>query len=366
MFNTHVDDFACYPTCDAMFDELCAVLRTKYEITVTNNLVKHLGMHVNEYENGSVGISQPKHLQKLFDLCGYGDDHVGALIPIPEDWNEADQDDSPKIDVEPYRQLVGSVLFILKSRPDVAIALSKASSRTHKCTEKDMTVLRQTVSYLHATRHFELVYSRDCRKQRDAVLEIFAWADNAFMCYSDSKSQNGYCLSLGNHDTAKFMWYSGKSKCLPLSTCEGETDSAVEVTKEVKWARDVMEFCGHPQRRATYVGEDNQAMITLASKEAGTHGRTKHFTGRINYLIDNVKNGIIRLEYLRTEAQHADGLTKPFGPKAMKKFQQQMLGTQLHGIMAKKVRSVWWNLWGQAESQKRKHSVTFAAGTKQE
>jgi hypothetical protein len=137
LFNTHVDDFACYPTCDAMFDELCAVLRTKYEITVTNNLVKHLGMHVNEYENGSVGISQPKHLQKLFDLCGYGEDHVGALIPIPEDWNEADQDDSPKIDVEPYRQLVGSVLFILKSRPDVAIALSKASSRTHKCTERE-------------------------------------------------------------------------------------------------------------------------------------------------------------------------------------------------------------------------------------
>ena len=285
LFNIHVDDFACYPTCDIMFDELCAVLRTKYEITVTDNLVKHLGMHVNEYENGSVGISQPKHLQTLFDLCGYGDDHVGAVIPMPEDWNEADQDDSPKIDVEKYRQLMGSVLFILKTRPDVAVSLSKESSRTHKCTEKDMAVLKQTVSYLHATRHFELVYSRDCSKQQNAVLEIFGWADNAFMCYIDSKSQNGFCLSIGNHDTAKFMWYSGKSKCQPLSTCEGETDSAVELVKEITWARDVMEFCGHPQTRPTYIGEDNQAMITLASKEAGTHGRTNHFTGRINYLI---------------------------------------------------------------------------------
>jgi hypothetical protein len=347
-----------------MFDELCAVLRTKYEITVTDSLVKHLGMHVNEYENGSVGISQPKHLQTLFDLCGYGDDHVGAVIPMPEDWNEADQDDSPKIDVEKYRQLMGSVLFILKTRPDVAVSLSKASSRTHKCTEKDMVVLKQIVSYLHATRHFELVYSRDCSKQQNAVLEIFGWADNAFMCYIDSKSQNGFCLSIGNHDTAKFMWYSGKSKCQPLSTCEGETDSAVELVKEIHWARGVMEFCGHPQTRATYIGEDNQAMITLASKEAGTHGRTKHFTGRINYLIDNVKNGIIRLEYLRTDAQHADGLTKPFGPKAMKKFQKHMLGTQLHGIMAKKVRRVWWNLWDQDKDATKKHSVTFAAGTK--
>jgi hypothetical protein len=66
LFNTHVDDFACFPTCEAMYDELCAVLRTKYTITETRNLVKHLGMHVNEYANGSVGISQPKHLQTLF------------------------------------------------------------------------------------------------------------------------------------------------------------------------------------------------------------------------------------------------------------------------------------------------------------
>ena len=81
-----------------------------------------------------------------------------------------------------------------------------------------------------------------------------------------------------------------------------------------------MDFCGHTQPGPTYIGEDNQAVITLASKEAGAHGRTKHFTGRINYLIDNVKNGIIRLEYLRTEDQKADGLTKPFGLKAQEKF----------------------------------------------
>jgi hypothetical protein len=97
LFNTHVDDFAVFPTCEAMFDELLSVLRTKYEITVTDRLEKHLGMQVNEYENGSVGMSQPNHLQVLFDLCGYGDDHVGAEIPMPVDWNEADQDDSQRL-----------------------------------------------------------------------------------------------------------------------------------------------------------------------------------------------------------------------------------------------------------------------------
>ena len=132
------------------------MFKSKYDITVTDRLEKHLGMHVNHYVNDAVGLSQPKHLQVMFALCGFGDDHVGADIPMPVDWNEADQDDSP--------------MYVLKTRADVCVALSKESGRTHKCTEKDMAVLKQTVSYLHRTRHWELVYQRDCSAQRNTLL----------------------------------------------------------------------------------------------------------------------------------------------------------------------------------------------------
>ena len=57
-------------------------------------------------------------------------------------------------------------------------------------------------------------------------------------------------------------------------------------------------------------------------------------------MIDNVKNGIIRLEYLRTEDQKADGLTKPFGLKAQDKFHRDLMGKQMHGSVEKKVRRV--------------------------
>ena len=103
-----------------------------------------------------------------------------------------------------------------------------------------------------------------------------------------------------------------------------------------------------------------QAVITLASKEAGTHGRTKHFTGRINYLIDNVKNGIIRLEYLRTEEQKADGLTKPFAKKAMDKFRGDMMGKQMYGLVEKKVRRVKGDTYVEGTTL-----VRFAYGTKE-
>ena len=158
-----------------------------------------------------------------------------------------------------------------------------------------------------------------------------------------SHGQNGLCVKMApsaESESAMVSCSSSKSKILPLSTCEAEADVAVEGTKEATWGRELMEFCGHPQTGPTYIGEDNQAVITLASKEAGTHGRTKHFTGRINYLIDNVKNGIIRLEYLRTEEQKADGLTKPFGKKAMDKFRGDMMGKQMYGLVEKRVQRI--------------------------
>ena len=332
-------------------------------LSQTDWISKHLGMHVTQYVNEAVGLSQPKHLQVMFDLCGFGDDHVGADIPMPVDWNEADQDDSPKIDIEVYRKLMGVVLYVLKTRPDVCVALSKESGRTHKCTEKDMVVLKQTVSYLHRTRHWELVYQRDCSAQRDTLLQIFIFVDNAFQCYANSHGQDGICSKVAtsaDSESGMVMCSSSKSKILPLSTCEAEANVAVEGTKEAIWERDLMDFCGHTQPGPTYIGEDNQAVITLASKEAGTHGRTKHFTGRINYLIDNVKNGIIRLEYLRTEDQKADGLTKPFGLKAQEKFRGDLMGKQMHGIVAKKVRQI------KGESyQKGTRLVTFDADTKE-
>ena len=72
LFNTHVDDFAVFPTCEAMFEDLLDVLKSKYDITVTDRLEKHLGMHVNQYVNDAVGLSQPKHLQVIWRRSRWG------------------------------------------------------------------------------------------------------------------------------------------------------------------------------------------------------------------------------------------------------------------------------------------------------
>ena len=65
------------------------------------------------------------------------------------DWNEADQDDSPKIDIEVYRKLMGIVLYVLKTRSDVCVALRRADAQVHREGNDHACWLKENGAYIH-------------------------------------------------------------------------------------------------------------------------------------------------------------------------------------------------------------------------
>ncbi|CEJ62231.1 hypothetical protein PMG11_10737 [Penicillium brasilianum] len=64
---------------------------------------------------------------------------------------------------------------------------------------------------------------------------------------------------------------------------------------------------------------DNQSAIAL-SRNPKFHKRTKHFNVKFHYQRAVLNSGEISLEYIPTEEQAADGLTKPLGPSPFIKF----------------------------------------------
>ena len=52
-------------------------------------------------------------------------------------------------------------------------------------------------------------------------------------------------------------------------------------------------------------------MITLCTEYSGNHKRVKHYLNRINFMLKKVKTGVVHIEYLPSEDNKADGLTKP-------------------------------------------------------
>ena len=63
------------------------------------------------------------------------------------------------------------------------------------------------------------------------------------------------------------------------------------------------------ESKATIIFCDNQGAIALA-KDPQFHSRMKHVEIQHNFVREKVNNGTIQLEYINTESQVADGLTK--------------------------------------------------------
>ena len=88
-----------------------------------------------------------------------------------------------------------------------------------------------------------------------------------------------------------------------------------DITKDVVWLRRLLNELGAVQQRPTQVRVDNQAAIKL-SKNPEFHFKSKHIDTRYHFAREQQEKGMIVFEFIRTQEQPADMLTKglPAGP----------------------------------------------------
>jgi hypothetical protein len=118
-----------------------------------------------------------------------------------------------------------------------------------------------------------------------------------------------------------------KQTNVTLSSTEAEHSAAVEAVKEIMWLRQLLTELGFPQLEPTPIFEDNASMITLAQDYSGNHKRVKHYITRINFLIEQVKAGVVEFTHVATVDNIADILTKPLGPDQFLHLRPLLLGT---------------------------------------
>ena len=94
-----------------------------------------------------------------------------------------------------------------------------------------------------------------------------------------------------------------------LSTAEAEFVAATEAAKELTWLRNILTEIGFPQDDPSVLHEDNQATIRMATNPI-VSARNRHFSIKMSWIREQVANGIVTLQYVPTEDQIADILTK--------------------------------------------------------
>jgi hypothetical protein len=283
-------------------------------------------------DDGSLRLSQPGLISKTITAAGLDEDLSIRTYdtPMREDFSDEFQDDSPPCDPTKYRSLLGMLIFLLRSRPDIAYAVNRLATRSIGATEHDLFAIIRIVKYLRSTSELELIYSaQDTHCSPTSIGQLFAWADASYLTHRDSKSHSSICFSYGSTaPTGMFHSQSKKQSTVATSSTHGEVNSAFEATKEIVYFRAILAELGFTQIHPTILYVDNASLITLATKFSGNVKAVKHYMMRINYMIEQVAAASISITKVHTTFNTADIGTKPLAPTPFISHRNKLLGPQ--------------------------------------
>lgn len=216
-----------------------------------------------------------------------------------------------------YQSAVGSLMYImLGTRPDLAFAISVVSRYGSNPTEEHWKAVKRIFRYLKGTSNMRLTF-------QGPIQALTGYTDSDWAGDKDTRrSTSGYVFTLGS---APISWSSKRQPTVALSTCEAEYSGQTQAAKEAIWLKSLLsQLTGDDQYlKSVVIYGDNQGAIALA-KNPRFHARTKHIDIQTHYIRDSIATKQVALEYVPTENQIADGLTKPLPRDAFQAFRKAL------------------------------------------
>ncbi|MCH81234.1 hypothetical protein A2U01_0002018 [Trifolium medium] len=210
-------------------------------------------------------------------------------------------------DAKNYKQIVGSLMYLLATRLDLAFSVCLVARFMERPTEMHIAAIKRILRYLRGTVGFGIMYKRS-KKKSIAELKLQGWTDSDYAGdLDDRKSTSGYVFMLGN---AAVSWSSRKQPIVTFSTTEAEFVAAAACACQSIWLKNVLSHLQVMTDEKILVHCDNSSSIKL-TKNPILHGRCKHIDVRFHFLRDLTKDGVIELVHCKSQDQIADIMTKP-------------------------------------------------------
>lgn len=290
-------------------------LDQKFKIKAFGDVKSYIGLDI-EQTDSYIKLTQSEYIDRLlerFGMLGCKPAKTPAKTTQPQD-NEMGRPAPPGT---PYRQLVGALLYLFATRPDICVSVVKLSTRLENPTEEDWKAAKRVLRYLAGTKDKGIVYPRNVSE-----LKLWARSDSDWAgCKRTRRSTSGYAIFLGSGAVA---YKSKMQSIVALSSCEAEYIALVECIREIIWLVQHLQALGAVISRPVVVGIDNQAAIALA-KNPVLHEKTKHIDTRHHFIRQAVSSGLIRLVYVNTKDNVADILTKNTGYATFSTLSRQIV-----------------------------------------
>ncbi|KAL0373816.1 UNVERIFIED_CONTAM: Copia protein [Sesamum radiatum] len=238
-----------------MIEEFKEEIKRRFEIFDLGNITYFLGMEINLCDDG-IFISKKRYAWEILRKFKM---EKRKLVSTPLIHNEklSRSEKGDDADASLYRSLIGSLLYLTATKPDLMYAAGVLSRFMQSPDQVHMGVTKRVLRYVKGV----------------------------------------------------FSWLSKKQEVVAQSTANAEYMATVVAVNQAIWLRKVLTNLHLPQASATVIFVDNQSAISMA-KNPVHHGETKHINVKFHAIRVVERNGEVELIHCNSDVQVADILTK--------------------------------------------------------
>jgi hypothetical protein len=275
-------------------------LTSEFEMKDLGLMHYFLGLEVGQSPE-RIFLNQGKYaieILKRFEMleCKYMNTPMETKLKILVDTS------SELIDATLYKQISGLLMYWMNTRPDICFSMNTLSQFLVEPRHVHLVAAKHVMRYPKGTLDCGLIYDGD----HDFTLSGYTNSDWVGSV-SDRKSTSVCCFSLGS---TMISWQSRKQSSIALSTTEAEYIVVCSTSCEAIWLRKLLTGLFDLEMETTTILCDKQIFIKI-TKNHVFHDKSNHIEIRYHYICDMVQIGAINLQYVSTDEQVVDVLTKP-------------------------------------------------------
>ena len=322
----YVDDLFVTGSHPEEITEVKEMLKKQYEMKDLGRIQKYLGIEFVLSKEGII-MHQSTYADQI--ICGAGlSNSKPAYTPLPPGIELITDMGSPPTDPTEYGHYVGQLKFLSQTRLDIAQAVSLVSRFMHAPQSMHLEAVKHLLRYVNTTSNFGIHYYRNGPRQ------LTGYTDSDWATSKDGRrSVGGYLFQFAG---GPITWQSKRQPTVSRSSTEAEYKALSDGAQEAVYLRRLLDelqvttttivpvSCKEKEvtdslpMTKTILHCDNQGAIKLA-KNPVFHARTKHIEVHYHFVRERVLGGEISVQYLPTECQPADLLTKSLGQSLFEK-----------------------------------------------
>ena len=315
----YVDDVILVGNDMAKMQHTKVELDRRFSIKDLGDLKYFLGIEVARTSEGLV-LSQRKYTLDILADCGLEGCRPSSF-PMEQNHQLDKSEDEPKVDASRYRRIVGRLLYLQATRPDIAYSVNILSQFVADPRRPHMDAVHRILRYLKTTP------GQGVLLPRTGGFNLTAYCDSDWLgCPYTRRSRTGYVLLLGG---APISWKTKKQSVVSRSSAEAEYRSMASTVSEILWVRWLLQELNIASASPTPLFCDNEAACHIANNPV-FHERTKHVEMDCYFVRERIDSKEIQTFHIDSKMQLADLLTKGLGSQQLHFLLDKLGSRNLH------------------------------------